>query len=125
MMATMTDMLREIEKAHEAKYKLDQELRFKVECRRNKLFGLWVAGQIGLADDAAIRYARSLVGFGLEHPGVEPLIGHVKEDLNRHGSELSDRALHEAFLHSLEQSSAQIMNEYPEALDRDHVQIGG
>ena len=31
------------EKAFEDKYKHDQELQFKVEVRRNKLLGLWVA----------------------------------------------------------------------------------
>ena len=33
----------EREKGFEAKYKHDQELQFKVEVRRNKLLGLWVA----------------------------------------------------------------------------------
>ena len=34
--------------AFEKKYAHDQELMFRVEARTCKLFGLWVAGEIGL-----------------------------------------------------------------------------
>ena len=37
------------EKAFEDKYKHDQDLQFKVEVRRNKLLGLWVAEMLGLS----------------------------------------------------------------------------
>ncbi|MGE5714210.1 MAG: ATPase inhibitor subunit zeta [Betaproteobacteria bacterium] len=37
---------------------------FKAACRRNKLFGLWIAEHLGLSGDAAVAYARSLVRFG-------------------------------------------------------------
>ena len=45
-----SNTLRDIEKGYEAKYKLDEERRFKAECRRNKLFGLWIAGHLRLRD---------------------------------------------------------------------------
>ncbi len=38
----------EREKAFEDKYKYDQDLQFRVEVRRNKLLGLWVAELLGL-----------------------------------------------------------------------------
>ena len=41
------------EKAHEAKYAHDEELRFKVEARRDKLLGLWLAEQMGKTGDEA------------------------------------------------------------------------
>ena len=53
-MMTESNALREIEKGHEAKYKLDEERRFKAECRRNKLFGLWIAEHLGLSGDARL-----------------------------------------------------------------------
>ena len=67
IMLIESSTLREIEKGYEAKYKLDEERRFKVECRRNKLFGLWIAKHLGLSGDAALGYAKALVQFGLEH----------------------------------------------------------
>ena len=41
------------EKAFEAKFALDEELRFKAEARRNKLVGLWAAGLLGKTGEAA------------------------------------------------------------------------
>jgi hypothetical protein len=37
----------EREKAFEKKYEHDQDLKFKVNARRNKLLGLWAAGLMG------------------------------------------------------------------------------
>ena len=49
------------EKAHEAKFARDGELRFKAEARRNKLLGLWVAEQLGKSGDEAAAYAKEVV----------------------------------------------------------------
>ena len=73
----MTDTLREIEKGHEAKFKLDEELRFKVQSRRNKLFGLWAAEQLGLRGGQSDEYARSLIRLGLEKPGHDDVVAKV------------------------------------------------
>ena len=35
------------ENAFEAKFKLDEELRFKATARRNRLLGVWAAEQMG------------------------------------------------------------------------------
>ena len=49
------------EKAFEAKYRLDQEMEFKVKIRRDKLLGLWAAEQMGIGGDSAKTYALSVV----------------------------------------------------------------
>jgi len=41
------------EKEFEARFAHDQELRFKITARRNRLLGLWAAAQLGLLGDAA------------------------------------------------------------------------
>jgi len=51
----------EREKEFEARYKHDQELRFKVTARRNRLLGLWAAERMGLLGDIAEAYAASVV----------------------------------------------------------------
>ncbi len=43
----------EREKDFEARFKHDQELQFKVTARRNRLLGLWAAGQMGLGGETA------------------------------------------------------------------------
>ncbi|MBV8089115.1 MAG: DUF1476 family protein, partial [Alphaproteobacteria bacterium] len=45
------------EKEFEARFRHDQELRFKTVARRNRLLGLWAAQRLGLLGDAAEAYA--------------------------------------------------------------------
>src|SRR5207249_7066187 len=74
----------EREKDFEARYKHDQELQFKVKARRNRLLGLWAAGRMGLAGDAAETYARSVVEA--EFDGGDPhVVDKVCADLNGKG----------------------------------------
>ena len=66
--------------AFEKKYAHDQELMFKVEARTSKLFGLWVAEQIGLSGPDADTYAKEVVAANLEEAfaadgDVEVLVG--------------------------------------------------
>ncbi|HEY7846491.1 MAG TPA: ATPase inhibitor subunit zeta, partial [Bradyrhizobium sp.] len=39
------------EEAFEKRFALDEEQKFKAVARRNKLFGLWVAEQLGKSGD--------------------------------------------------------------------------
>jgi hypothetical protein len=57
----MNDIFREREKAFEDKWAHDEELRFRVLARRNRLLGLWAAGEMGLKGAAAEEYARATV----------------------------------------------------------------
>ena len=69
------------EKAFEAKFALDEELRFKAEARRNKLVGLWAAGLMGKTGDAADAYAREVVSADFEEAGHEDVVRKVVADL--------------------------------------------
>ena len=57
------------EETFERKFVLDEELKFKAEARRNRLFGLWVADRLGLSGDAANAYARDVVASDFEAGG--------------------------------------------------------
>ena len=39
----MVEVFNERKKGFEAKFKMDEEMEFKVSARRNKLLGLWLA----------------------------------------------------------------------------------
>lgn len=52
------------EKAAEARFARDGEMRFKTMARANRLLGLWAAGRMGLSGDAARSYADALVELG-------------------------------------------------------------
>jgi hypothetical protein len=64
------------EKEFEARFKHDEELRFKVTARRNRMAGIWAAGKMGLSGPAVEEYARSVVDAEFE--GGDP---HVVEKL--------------------------------------------
>ncbi len=60
----------EREQAFEKKFQHDQDLQFKVEVRRNKLLGLWVADELlGITGDARDAYAKEVISSDFEEPG--------------------------------------------------------
>ena len=71
------------EKGFEAKYRLDEETRFKITARRNKLLGLWAADRMGLSGDHAGDYAKEVVMAEFAKPGDEE---HRREH-DRNGGE--------------------------------------
>lgn len=86
----------EREKAFEAKYKQDEELRFKVMTRRDKLFGAFIGEQLGLSGEELETYAKSVVKANFEKPGDADMMAKVKADLAAAGKNLSDMALEKA-----------------------------
>ncbi|UPJ44263.1 DUF1476 domain-containing protein [Bradyrhizobium sp. 40] len=67
--------------AFERKFAHDETLRFKAIARRNKLFGLWVAAQLGKTGSDAETYADAVVVVDLEEPGDGDIIHKVMSDL--------------------------------------------
>jgi hypothetical protein len=65
----------------EAKYQHDEELRFKIRNRRNKLFGIWLAEtHLGRSGDDAFAYAKEMVMAAFERPPGR-WIAEVKDQL--------------------------------------------
>jgi hypothetical protein len=119
------DIFHEKEKGHEAKFKLDQELRFKVRCRRNKLLGLWAAGHLGMRGEQALAYAMSLVRLDLDRPASADVVNTILSDFRRMNLRLAEKDVMAEFTRCQVDGEEQILAEYPMPLDSDHVQIGG
>jgi hypothetical protein len=81
------------EEGFEKKFALDEELKFKAEARRNKLLGLWVAGKLGMADDAATAYAREVVAADFEEAGDRDVVHKVMRDLAAKGETITESEL--------------------------------
>ena len=77
------------QKGFENKFKRDQEFDFKVNARRNKLLGLWAAGQLSLDGDAAEAYAKEVVVSDFDEPGDDDVLQKVLSDLQGKGMETS------------------------------------
>lgn len=95
-------------RATEMKFQLDQELEFKAQARRAKLVGLWAANLMGLADDAAETYAKSVVMADLEEAGAEDLFRKIRADLDLHAVQLSDHQIRVKMEEALAEAREQI-----------------
>lgn len=77
----------------ERKFAHDEELRFKAMARRNKLFGQWVAEQLGRSGAEADAYARSVVMADFEEAGDDDVLRKVRADLEGAGRTVSETDL--------------------------------
>lgn len=81
------------ERGEESRFKHNQELQFKARNRGNKLFGLWIAEQLGLKGDEAENYARDVVMVDFEMPGDDDILTKVRADLAGKQKAVSDHLL--------------------------------
>jgi hypothetical protein len=81
------------EEGFEAKFALDQTLRFKAEARRNMLLGLWAADKLGKSGDAAREYAKSVVAADFEEAGDEDVFRKIRKDFDDAGVAESDHQI--------------------------------
>ena len=99
------------EKAFEDKYKHDQELQFKVEVRRNKLLGLWLAEQLGMESGDADAYAKEVISADFEEPGEEDVVRKVMGDIAARNVDLSEHRVRKKMEELLSVAKEQIMTE--------------
>ena len=101
----------EREKGFEAKYRLEQENRFKVSARRNKLLGLWAAERMGLSGASAEEYAKEVVVADFEKPGDADVLEKVLNDLTEKGLGITDIQVRKQMDKLTETAREQIMKE--------------
>jgi hypothetical protein len=92
-------------------FKHQEDLKFKATARRNKLFGLWAAEQMGLAGESAEAYAKEVVVADFEHPGDADVLEKVRDDLAKHGVEVSEHRLRKEMDRLMEVARDQVKNE--------------
>jgi hypothetical protein len=99
------------EKAFEKKYQHDQDLKFKVTARKNKLLGLWAAGLIGKSGADAEAYAKDVVMADLERPGDSDVIEKLVKDLAAAGKPMEERTIRKQAERLAEAAKEQLMKE--------------
>lgn len=97
--------------AFESKFANDQEMMFKIEARCCKLFGLWMAEQLGLEGNDAQAYASGVVAANLDEPGFDDVKRHVKPDISSKGLDISDHILDTQLQAFFAEAEQQIANE--------------
>jgi hypothetical protein len=96
------------EKAFEAEFVHDEELKFKAEARRNKMLGLWAAEKLGLSGDAAADYSRAVVTAEIDAASEEAVVRKIMSDLAAKGISLTETDLRTRMNELLAAAVAQI-----------------
>jgi hypothetical protein len=98
------------EKEFEARFKHDQELRFKVTARRNRLLGLWAAERMGLSGEAAEAYAKTIVAAEFDG-GDKHVVEKLIADLAAKGHAVTTAQVQFELGHFAAQAKQQVMKE--------------
>jgi hypothetical protein len=99
------------EKEFEARFSHDEELRFKVTARRNRLLGLWAAQQLGLLGDAAEAYGKRVVDAQFTPGGDKSVIDKVTADLAAKDPTMTLSRIRFELEHFAEQAKRQLLKE--------------
>jgi hypothetical protein len=99
------------ERAFETKFAHDEELRFRVIARRNRLLGQWAARLMGLSDAEADAYAKDVIRADFEEAGDEDVIRKVLGDLTGAGVDCDEAKVREAIAHKEVEARRHIMEQ--------------
>ncbi|MDO5630751.1 MAG: DUF1476 domain-containing protein [Paracoccus sp. (in: a-proteobacteria)] len=95
------------ERAYEAKFAHDANLRFKAEARRNRLLGEWAAELLGKTGDEVQTYAMTIVSSDIEEAGDEDVYRKLAADLEGKADERTIRTQMQDFMQTARQQVGQ------------------
>ena len=84
------------ERAFESKFAHDEEMKFRITARRNRLLGEWAARQMGLSEVETESYAKDVVRADFENSGEHDVIRKVLGDLTSAGVDCDEEKVAEA-----------------------------
>ena len=99
------------EKAFENNFKREEELKFKIVARRNRLLGQWAAEKLSLDGAAAEVYAKEVVASDFDEPGDNDVLRKVLGDLEGKGIETSEHLVRKEMDRLLTVARDQILSE--------------
>ena len=82
-------------KGFESKFAHDEETLFKINAKRNKLLGEWVADKLNKTDKDKENYILEVIKSDLAQPGDEDVFKKVKNDLSLGGFNDIDQEIRE------------------------------
>ena len=107
----MSNGFEERKTAAEVKFKHDEEFKFKVTARRNKLLGLWAAGLMNIDGADADAYAKQVVVSDFEEPGDDDVLRKVLGDLQAKGRSEDGTDVRRQMDRLLDQAKEEMMQE--------------
>ena len=74
----------EREKSFEKKFAHDEEIKFKVNAKKNKYLGQWASQILGYDQEKEKEYIQSVIKADFEEAGDEDVFRKIKVDLKDH-----------------------------------------
>ena len=87
----------------------DEEMRFRITARRNRLLGEWAARKMGLSEVETESYAKDVVRSDFENSGEHDVIRKVLGDLTSAGVECDEEKVAEALRNQAIEARRQII----------------
>ncbi len=84
------------ERAFEAKFAHDEDMRFRITARRNRLLGEWAARRMGLTEAESESYAKDVVRADFEEVGDDTVVRKVLGDLTAAGIDIEEEEVSQA-----------------------------
>ena len=99
------------ERAFETKFAHDEEMKFRVLARRNRLLGEWAARKMGLSQEETDSYAKDVVRADFEEAGDGDVIRKVLGDLTAAGVETDEAEIRQTLEHKAVEAKRQIIEQ--------------
>ena len=99
------------ERAFETKFAHDEEMKFRVLARRNRLVGEWAARKMGLSQEEMDSYSKDVVRADFEEAGDGDVIRKVLGDLTAAGVEIDEAEIRQALEHKAVEARRQIIEQ--------------
>jgi len=97
--------LKEREEAFERKFAHDEETKFKIISRRNRLLGVWAAKKLGKDPEA---YVSEVIKADLREKGDEDVFRKIRADFDAAGISISDEEIRTRMVDLLTEATNQI-----------------
>ena len=98
------------ERAFESKFAHDEEMKFRLIARRNRLLGEWAAHKMGLSEAERESYTKDVIRADFEEAGDEDVIRKVLGDLTAAGIDTSDDEIRQALQQNAFEAKRQLID---------------
>lgn len=97
------------ERAFETKFAHDEEMKFRITARRNRLLGEWAGRKMDLNQAETESYAKDVIRADFEEAGDQDVIRKVLGDLTAAGVEIDEETIVEALRNKEVEARRQII----------------
>ena len=97
----MNNKFTDREKGFEQKFKMDEELQFKIAARSNKYLGEWASSELGKNEEEKTNYIQDIIRADMEEAGSEDVFRKIKKDFQTASISIEDSEIRDQMAKAL------------------------